>query len=183
MYQRFPAAVAGSADLQESSYSNFNHVLSTSRLSIRKRAVPALAAFVAICPQRFEQIKVDLANGFAAGGDSAKAWVAAVGGIAKTSAAPAIGTLIAEGGLLEAILKQTEDVEDSDAVEGALTVGMRRELCADFTRHWKSWFSELLPLLLLTPRPSPAGHFSSSSTTLYVPLRYYRHWLTNPELR
>ncbi|TXT05004.1 hypothetical protein VHUM_03824 [Vanrija humicola] len=121
VYQRFPAAVAGSADLQETSYSNFNHVLSTSRLSIRKRAVPALAAFIAISPQRFEQIKEDLAKGLAAGGDSAKAWVAAVGGIAKTSAAQAIGALIAEGGLLEAILKQTEDLEDSEAVEGALT--------------------------------------------------------------
>lgn len=65
-----------------------------------------------------------MSQGFSAGGDTAKAWVAAVAGIAKTSAAGDVGALIANDNLVDVILKQADDLEDADAVEGALTVGL-----------------------------------------------------------
>lgn len=97
--------------------------MSSAPLSVRKRAVPALASFISICPQHFQSLKPEMSQGFSAGGDAAKAWVAAVAGIAKTSAASDVGALIANDKLVDVILKQADDLEDADAVEGALTVG------------------------------------------------------------
>jgi hypothetical protein len=77
---------------------------------------------VAVCPSLFDSLKDDIASGFAAGGDSAKAWVAAVAGIAKTSAHAGVGALISSGDLVDNILAQTDDLDDTDAVEGAVTV-------------------------------------------------------------
>lgn len=100
----------------------FHKVFTTPRLSVRKRAVPALAAFISICPQQFDTIKQLMTDGFTKGGDTAKAWVAAVSGIAKTSSASNVGDLVAGGGLVEVVLSQTEDLEDADAIEGAMSV-------------------------------------------------------------
>lgn len=111
-----------STDLQETSYATFREVFTNPRLSVRKRAVPALAAFVGVCPQWFSQVQADMAKGFSKGGDSAKAWVAAVSGMAKTSIASEIAILIMEENLVDDVLAQTDDLEDCDAVEGALTV-------------------------------------------------------------
>lgn len=122
IYPRFATTIVASQDLQAASLTTFREVLAVPRLSVRKRAVPAIAAFIAICPNHFEGLKKDLAAGFAKGGDSAKAWVAAVAGIAKTSAHSDIGALIASGKLVENILKQADNLDDTDAVEGALTV-------------------------------------------------------------
>lgn len=101
-------------------------VMSSAPLSVRKRAVPALASFISICPQHFQSLKSEMSQGFGACGDSAKAWVAAVAGIAKTSAAGDVGALIANDSLVDVILKQADGLEDADAVEGALTVGVGR---------------------------------------------------------
>lgn len=123
IYQRFPLAIAQSPELQSTSLATLQEVFAYPRLSVRKRAVPALAAFISVCPSQFHAIKDDMTRGFASGGDSAKAWVAAVAGLAKTSSSSDVGALVANGGLADVIMKQTENLEDTDAVEGALTVG------------------------------------------------------------
>lgn len=126
IYTRFPAIVAESAELQEASLATFREVFAIPRLSIRKRAVPTLAAFIAVCPQQFETLKADMAKGLAQGGDSAKAWVAATAGMAKSSAASDVGGLISGTNLIGDIMSQASDLDDSDAVEGAMTVSHRR---------------------------------------------------------
>lgn len=122
VYQRFPIAISQSQDLQSASLAVLKDVFTYPRLSVRKRAVAPLAALISVCPAQFHAIKDDMSKGFAQGGDSAKAWVAAVTGLAKTNSSSEVGALVANGGLADIIMKQTENLEDSDAVEGALTV-------------------------------------------------------------
>ncbi|BEI79879.1 hypothetical protein CcaverHIS002_0104080 [Cutaneotrichosporon cavernicola] len=120
VYQRFPLAIAQSNDLQALSVEMLKEVFAYPRLSVRKRAVAPLAAFISVCPTQFNAFQDDMSKGFTKGGDSAKAWVAAVAGLAKTPSSPEVGGLVANG-LAEIIMKQTQDLEDTDAVEGALT--------------------------------------------------------------
>lgn len=140
IYARFDSTIASSAQLQDLSLSVFLEVMASAPLSVRKRAVPALASFISICPQHFRSLKSEMAQGFAKGGDSAKAWVAAVAGIAKTSAASDVGALIANDDLVDVILKQADDLEDADAVEGALTVRVissTGQLTHRLLRRWR----------------------------------------------
>ncbi len=122
MYQRFPLAIAQSKDLQALSVEMLKEVFAYPRLSVRKRAVAPLAAFISVCPSQFNAFKDDMSKGFSKGGDSAKAWVAAVAGLAKTPSSQEVGTLVANSGLADIIMKQTMNLEDTEAVEGALTV-------------------------------------------------------------
>lgn len=126
IYQGFPIVISQSQDLQAASLATLKDVFTYPKLSVRKRAVPSLCTFISVCPVQFHAIKDDMINGFAKGGDSAKAWIAAVAGLAKTSSSPEVGALVSNNGLAEIIMQQTQNLEDSDAVEGALTVSRAR---------------------------------------------------------
>lgn len=138
VYKNFPVVISQSPQLQEASLEAFRGIFSIPRLSVRKRAVPALSAFISVCPQQFAAIKQDMSEGFAKGGDTAKAWVSAVSGIAKTSSSSDVGALVSGGGLVEVILTQTEDLEDADAIEGAMSVSRFPFVSAD-SRRSRFW--------------------------------------------
>ncbi|CAK9779690.1 unnamed protein product [Cutaneotrichosporon oleaginosum] len=121
VYQRFPLAIAQSKELQALSVELLKEVFTYPKLSVRKRAVPPLAAFISVCPGQFDAFKDDMSKGFTKGGASAKAWVAAVSGLAKTPSSPEVGALVANNGLADIIMEQTDNLEDTEAVEGALT--------------------------------------------------------------
>lgn len=69
-----------------------------------------------------ESVKQELVKGLAAGGETGRIWVSVVASLARGANVGQIGGLIAEGKLVGMILGQCDDPEETDAVEGALTV-------------------------------------------------------------
>lgn len=122
IYSRFPHLIASSQALQSTSSTSLLKILSTARLSIRKRAIPALGALVAANPGLFDGIKPKIAEGLAAGGDTSKVWAAVVASLARGQSAARIGGLVNEGKVVDLLLSQTEDLEDVEKTEGALVV-------------------------------------------------------------
>lgn len=86
--------------------------------------MPALSALVSTDPRLFdESVKQELLKGLAAGGETGRIWVSVVASLAKGQGVGQIGGLLAEGKLAGMILDQCENLEETDTVEGALSVG------------------------------------------------------------
>jgi cullin-associated NEDD8-dissociated protein 1 len=97
-------------------------ILSSGRLTIRKRAIPALGALISNNPALFDQVTPQMAKGLAAGGDTAKVWANVLASLARGLSAAKVGALVNQGSVVNAVLAQTEDPEETDMVEGALVV-------------------------------------------------------------
>lgn len=122
LYSAFPYLVAQPA-VQTEALKSLVTLLNGSRLSIRKRAVPALSALVSTDPRLFDDsVKQELLNGLAAGGETGRIWVSVVASLAKGQGVGQIGGLLAEGKLADMILGQCANPEETDTVEGALSV-------------------------------------------------------------
>jgi cullin-associated NEDD8-dissociated protein 1 len=122
---RIPYITAASAPLQTSSLNCLIRILSTSRPSIRKRCIAPLSALVFISPKLFDSSLRDrIIEGLENGGDTGRIWVGVVASLARGRSASKIGALIGEGQVIEMIMKQTRDVEDTEAVKGALVVSL-----------------------------------------------------------
>lgn len=67
-----------------------------------------------------------LIGGLGGGKESAKVWTAVIANLARGSSVAKVGGLVAEGRVVGMILSQCEDVEDTEAVEGALFVSLLR---------------------------------------------------------
>lgn len=130
VYIRFSSVVAASQGLQTTSVNSLMKILSSSKLSIRKRAIPALGALVSSNPKLFDGVKPKISEGLKAGGDTGKVWSAVVASLARGQSAARVGALVSEGKVLDLILKQTENPEDEDMTEGALMVSL-----IDFNPH------------------------------------------------
>ncbi|KAL7418817.1 hypothetical protein Q5752_006501 [Cryptotrichosporon argae] len=120
IYTRFPFLIAHNSHLASSSLDSLIHVLSSARPSVRKRAIPALVALVAATPTSFDKLREAIVSGLQVGGETSRVWTTAVAGLAKGSAVAKVGGLIVEHDLIGLALKQTEDLDDSDAVEASL---------------------------------------------------------------
>ena len=123
VYNRFPHVISSSSPLQTTSITSLLSILSSGRLTIRKRAIPALIALINNNPALFDQVKPHVAQGLAAGGDTAKVWSNVLASLARGMNASKVGALVGEGQVVGLVLKQVEDPEDTDMVEGALVVG------------------------------------------------------------
>ena len=97
-------------------------IISSGRLTIRKRAIPALSALIAHNPALFDAVKSQIPKGLAAGGDTSRIWSAVLTSMARGLNASKVGKLINEGNVVQLVVTQTEDVEEVETVEGALTV-------------------------------------------------------------
>lgn len=128
IYTRFSHIVATSTSLQTTSINSLIKILSSSRLSIRKRAIPALGALVSTNPALFDGVKPKVSEGLAAGGDTGKVWSAVIASLARGQSAAKVGALINEGKVIDLILGQTEDPEDVETTEGALVVRLRLQM-------------------------------------------------------
>jgi cullin-associated NEDD8-dissociated protein 1 len=122
LYIRFAPIVSASQTLQSTSVDALIKILSSSKLSIRKRAIPALGALVSSNPKLFDGVKPKISAGLSAGGDTGKVWAAVIGSLARGQSAQRVGALINEGKVVNLLLQQTEDPEDDETTEGALMV-------------------------------------------------------------
>ncbi|GFZ51807.1 hypothetical protein JCM24511_09575 [Saitozyma sp. JCM 24511] len=121
IYIRFAHIVTSSPSLQQTSLEGLLAILTSSRPSIRKRAIPALSALVSNNPHLFDTtLKGQVLTGLAQRGEAGKTWASVVASLARGQSASKVGALISEGHVVEAVLAQTEDLEDCEAVEGAL---------------------------------------------------------------
>ena len=122
VYNRFPHIISTSTQLQSTSVTALLSILSSGRLNIRKRAIPALGALISNNPTLFDQVKPHVSQGLAAGGDAAKVWANVLASLARGLNASKVGVLVNEANVVELVLAQTEDPEETDMVEGALVV-------------------------------------------------------------
>lgn len=67
-------------------------------------------------------IKTKIIEGISQGGEDARIWVAVVANLARGQSVGQIGSLIGEGDIVQMILAQCQNEEDTEAVEGALSV-------------------------------------------------------------
>lgn len=134
IYTRFPHIVASSEPLRKVSIDSLVTILSTGRLSVRKRAIPALGALVNTNPALFDLVKPKVSSGLAAGGESAKVWCAALASLARGLNASKVGSLISEGKVVDLVLQQAEDPEETDLAEGALVVSRVKPLAVSSCR-------------------------------------------------
>lgn len=122
LYSAFPNLVAQPA-IQSEALKSLVTLLNGSRISIRKRAVPALTALVSTDPRLFDEaVKQELVKGLAAGGETGRIWVSVVASLAKGQSVGQIGGLLGEGKPVGMILGQCDNLEETDTVEGALSV-------------------------------------------------------------
>lgn len=122
VYNRYSYIITKSSLLQTTSVDSLIGILASNRTSIRKRAIPALGALVGNNPALFDLIKPQIAKGLGAGGDSGRIWSMVIASLARGMSVGKIGSLVNEGTIVEPVLKQTEDPEEIDMVEGALVV-------------------------------------------------------------
>lgn len=108
--------------MQSKALESLVKVLNGSRISIRKRAVPALSALVATDPKLFGAVKTEILKGLSSNGESGRIWVAVVASFARGQTVGKVGALVGEGQLIGMILGQCENPEETDTVEGALAV-------------------------------------------------------------
>ena len=125
VYLRFPMVPSASTSLRSTSLDALVRLLTNPRTSIRKRAIPTLSALVTSSPQIFDtSLRDEIIQGLDRGGDACRMWITVVASLAKGQTAPKIGSLIRSGHMMRIILKQTEDVGDIEAIEGALLVSI-----------------------------------------------------------
>lgn len=133
VFQRFPHVVSGSQTIQSNSLAALVQILTSARPSIRKRAIPALSALIATNPTLFDAgLKDKLVQGLSAGGDDSRTWSGLMASLARGASAQGVGAAIAEGQAVDAVLSQTENMDDTDAVEGALVVSCSRTSSCPF---------------------------------------------------
>lgn len=124
VYQRFSAIVGAARGIQSTSIAALVRILASSKPSVRKRAIPALSALVATNPALFDAgLKNKVVTGLNAGGEEGRTWAGVLASLARGTSAPGVGAVIAEGQAVDAILKQAENLSDTEAVEVALVVG------------------------------------------------------------
>lgn len=125
IYLRFPHVTAASSPLQTTSLNSLICILSTSRPSIRKRAIPTLSALVSTSPKLFDTVLRDkITEGLDSGSETGRIWVGVVASLARGQSATRVGAMIAAGQVVERIMKQTMTLEDTDSLEGALVVSL-----------------------------------------------------------
>lgn len=125
IYQRFPHVIAASSPLQVTSLNSLIRILSTSRQAMRKRAISTLSALVSTSSKLFDSaLRERIVEGIESGGDTGRIWVAVVASLARGQSALKVGALIAAGQVVEKVMRQTQNVGDIDAVEGALVVSI-----------------------------------------------------------
>ncbi|KAK4683892.1 hypothetical protein P7C73_g6321, partial [Tremellales sp. Uapishka_1] len=122
IYTRFSDHILKATFLRDLSLPPLILVLSTARPSIRKRAIPTLSALVnCSSPESFDtQLKATIVKGLQGDAESRRVWTGVVASLARGQNVHKIGGLVIEGQVMECILTQTQDVEDNEAVEGAL---------------------------------------------------------------
>lgn len=122
IYNRFPHVIEHNTNVQTLSVKSLLEILASGRMTIRKRAIPALSALISNHPALFDQVKPHISQSLAAGGDTAKIWSNVLTSLARGLNAAKVGSLLQEAGIVDAVLTQTEDPEETDMVEGALVV-------------------------------------------------------------
>lgn len=124
VYSEYPALVAQHA-IQTLALESLTSIINTGRISIRKRAVPALSSLVTTDPKLFaKSLKGRIIEGLSRGGEGARIWVAVVASLARGQAVAHVGSLVAEGKLVGMILAQCDKPEETEAVEGSLSVSV-----------------------------------------------------------
>lgn len=133
VYQRFSAIVGSSQGMQSTSIAALVRILASSKPSVRKRAIPALSALVAANPSLFDAaLKNKVVSGLTPGGEEGRTWSGVLASLARGTSAPGVGAVIIEGQAVDAILKQTENLDETEAVEVALVVCASFVLLANF---------------------------------------------------
>lgn len=123
IFTRFKSAIPASALIQSVSIASLIQILSEARLSIRRRSIPALSALISANSKLFEiKLKDKLIAGLKEKGDTGRIWVAVTAALARGQSVARVGDLISQGGLIEILLAQAKNPEESEAVEGALIV-------------------------------------------------------------
>jgi cullin-associated NEDD8-dissociated protein 1 len=130
MYNRYTVIILRNSVMQSTSFISLVNILSNARPAVRKRAIPALSALVSCSsPELFYSVlQGEIITGLETAGEASKTWVGVLASLAKGQSAPRVGELIGQGKVMETIIQHTENVEDSEAVEGALTVSVREDL-------------------------------------------------------
>lgn len=76
-------------------------------------------------PRLFDEaVKEEIVKGMSAGGETGRIWVSVTASLARGQTVGHVGRLLAQGKLVGMILAQCENPEDTDAVEGALSVSV-----------------------------------------------------------
>lgn len=112
----------------------------------------------------FRNLVDDLLEGLTSNDqETSSAWVGVLGALARSSSR-LVGSVLDRA--MPGVLAQLEDVENADAVEGALVVSASQFFTAELTsRRSTCWFSDAQ---LRQPRTSPKlsrEHWSSSNMT------------------
>jgi hypothetical protein len=68
------------------------------------------------------ELKAQIVKGLAVNGDAGRTWSGVVASLARGQSASKVGEMINESRVVEAITGQTAELDDCEAVEGALVV-------------------------------------------------------------
>ncbi|ORX34727.1 armadillo-type protein [Kockovaella imperatae] len=122
IFTRFPDLLSSSNTLRSTCLTSLVTILTTSRTSIRKRAVPALSALVITNPLLFDdELRKQLSSGLKDNGESGSTWAAVLTSLARSADAGKVGEMISQGEIVDALLAQAANPEQNERVEGALT--------------------------------------------------------------
>ncbi|WRT63736.1 uncharacterized protein IL334_000659 [Kwoniella shivajii] len=121
LFNRFSNFIINSPNLQTTSLSSLNNILSTARPAIRKRAIPTISALISTNPSLFDSsLKTQIQTGLSQSPESTRVWLGVVATLARGLSVQKVGALLAEEKIGETVLKQTENPEDAETVEAAL---------------------------------------------------------------
>ena len=123
IFDRYNRLLLTRPALQKSAMSSLRHILSHARISVRKRAVAAMTSLLTCCPDLFDaDLKRMLIQGAGAKGEDGRIWTSLLTSLAKSRVVRSVGSMVSEGSICPKLIAQTEDTEDVESVEGALSV-------------------------------------------------------------
>ncbi|ORY22630.1 armadillo-type protein [Naematelia encephala] len=121
IFLRFPHVISTRGSLQNKLLESLIDILSVGRPAVRKRAIPAVSALISTNSELFDTtLKSRLVEGLSQGGDASRTWINLLASLARGPSVQKIGEFLVESKAVDLVLGEAGDLEDVEAVEGAL---------------------------------------------------------------